>query len=101
MDYDCYEDEMMINMMKVGHMADRNAKMFCGGVAVFPRSHWIVQDRIANSTSDQSFLQPCDLPAAAPMEVLLLGFLPILFLISLLNFEWTFCGTKIYLIKQS
>jgi len=61
----------MANTMKVGFRADRTAKMFCGGVAVFPRSHWIINDRIANSTSDQvSFPQPCDVPAAAPMEVL-------------------------------
>jgi hypothetical protein len=47
--------------------------VFCGGVAVFPRSHWIVYDRIANSTSDQSsFPQPCDVPAAVPTEVVLL-----------------------------
>jgi hypothetical protein len=64
---------VMINMMRVGHMADRSAKVFCGGVAVFPRSHWIVHDRIANSTSDQSsFPQPCDVPAAVPTEVVLL-----------------------------
>ena len=70
--------EVIIKTMKVGHRADRNAKMFCGGVAVFPRSHWIIHDRIANSTSDQlSFPQPCDVPAAAPTEVLLLEFLPI------------------------
>ncbi|KAG0556817.1 hypothetical protein KC19_11G081100 [Ceratodon purpureus] len=46
-------------------LSDRNAKTLCGGVAVFPRSHWIVQDRI----SDQSLPQPCDLPAAVPMEL--------------------------------
>lgn len=47
-------------------LSDRTANKFCGGIAVFPRSHWIMNDSIANSTS---FPHPCDVPAAAPMEL--------------------------------
>lgn len=50
-------------------LSDRNAKMFCGGVAVFPRSHWIIQDWIASPSGQSPFPQPFDVPAAVPTEL--------------------------------
>lgn len=68
-DYGDQGDYGMIDTMKFGYRADRNAKMFCGGVAVFPRSHWIIQDWIASPSGQSPFPQPFDVPAAVPTEV--------------------------------
>ena len=58
--------------MFVCHTDNTQRKSF-GGVAVFPRSHWLIQDWIATSALNRTpFPQPSDVPAAAPIEVILL-----------------------------
>lgn len=58
--------------MFVCHTDNTQRKSF-GGVAVFPRSHWLIQDWIATSALNRSPLpQPSDVPAAAPIEVILM-----------------------------
>ena len=58
--------------MFVCHIDNTQRKSF-GGVAVFPRSHWLIQDWIATSALNRTpFPQPSDVPVAAPIEVILL-----------------------------
>jgi hypothetical protein len=53
-------------------VADRSGKQKCGGLAVYPRSHWLVLDWILANAGNEAFPplpQPFDVPAAMPLEL--------------------------------
>ncbi|CAK9218111.1 unnamed protein product [Sphagnum troendelagicum] len=53
-------------------LSDRSGKQKCGGLAVYPRSHWLMLDWILAKAVNEAFPplpQPFDVPAAMPLEL--------------------------------